>query len=126
MHTAALPEAVPVPAPRRGLRSRAARFRRTAAALLLPLAGLLALAGGVPAAAEESLRCGNDFVRVGTRRQDVETRCGAPDRRVRVRTADGEEEHWTYRTAWSQFPRVLVFRNGVLARIERLDSGGDV
>ncbi len=104
---------------------------------LIALATLFAVCG--TADAYGSLRCKGKIVRVGDTKAEVVARCGAPAGRtveeipVRTRTINGfsrltgvaTDERLVYNRGWGRFPAVLTFQNGVLLRIDYLNTRAD-
>ncbi len=103
---------------------------------------LAVLCGGLLLCADaQALRCGTKLIRVGDDAYKVLQRCGEPDfvterqvyrfarrtRGDRNRFFRSEEtvhvEEWTYNRGRYSFSRRLVFENGRLVSIERLDYG---
>ncbi len=89
-----------------------------------------------PAAALDTLRCGNDLIRVGMVAPQVVAKCGQPTTKtvenvpVRVRRPNGLSgtvgvahiEHWVYDRGFGKFPARLTFDEGKLKQIELLTT----
>lgn len=72
------------------------------------------------ASADVSFKCKNEFVRVGDSKYVVLARCGDPEyREVVSGDAETKVEEWVYDSR-SGRKRILRFRGGRLAHIERM------
>jgi hypothetical protein len=84
------------------------------------------LAVGVPAWAEDGLRCGNQLVSLGDSMATVIDRCGQPtearrvDRVIRTRYGRARVvlDTWLYDFGPQTFTRTLTFGDGVLRDVE--------
>ena len=77
-----------------------------------------------------ALRCGTKLVDVGDRKHKVLNQCGEPvykdayEQNSPVYPYHTEQiDVWTYNYGSARFMRELIFRNGVLHRINKLDYG---
>jgi len=89
-----------------------------------------------PAAALDTLRCGNALITVGMVAPQVVAKCGPPSTKtaedvpIRVRRANGLSgtvgvariEHWVYDRGFGKFPAKLTFDEGKLKQIELLTT----
>lgn len=81
-------------------------------------------------ASQGALRCGSSLVSDGAWPVEVEKSCGQPDYVAEYPTATvpglgvvQTEEHWYYNPGPQRFIQRLIFRNGKLARVDRLGYG---
>ena len=77
-----------------------------------------------------ALRCGNKLVNIGDRKHDVIYKCGEPDFTDyfdQIMTyypyITEKVDVWTYNFGTTQFMQELIFRNGILRRINILGYG---
>ena len=95
-----------------------------------------------PAFGQAPFRCGDGLVSLGETREQVLEQCGEPTSTRRynefegegapIQLSDGEVvqnrltapmEEWVYNFGSTQFTKILIFRNGVLANIKSGEYG---
>ncbi|MBW7469509.1 DUF2845 domain-containing protein [Marinobacter sp. M216] len=91
---------------------------------------MLLILATLTSGAQGALRCGASLVSDGAWPIEVEERCGPPDYVAEYPSATvpglgvvQTEMHWYYNPGPQRFIRLLVFRNGRLARVESLGYG---
>jgi hypothetical protein len=71
----------------------------------------------------QSIRCGNELVRVGDPTIELLQRCGEPDLKELLNTDGLIVERWTYNCGSLRFMRIITLKGGVVQRIELADYG---
>ena len=71
----------------------------------------------------QSIRCGNQLVRVGDPTIELLQRCGEPDLKELLNTDGLIVERWTYNCGSLRFMRIITLKGGVVQRIELADYG---
>ena len=83
----------------------------------------------LPAFGQAPFRCGDGLVSLGETKEQVLEQCGEPTSTRRSSEFEGEGipeapmEEWVYNFGSTQFTKILIFRNGVLANIKSGEYG---